>query len=208
MRKGTISLDSEVYLQAFAGECIYLTGHLGFDGIHLNIEPVESGSRRLLEWLEYLKQRIGPEKILSVAAAKPSFIEGLNFSPLRSWDVAYYESVARHCDQVVVMSYDTGLSSAFLYSLFVFEKTSAILQRFSRAGLSTKLMLGIPTYGTAMPHEAKAENIPAAIQGLKAALSRSDVRKENFGGTALYAYWTTEEGEWQDFLNLWLNVQE
>jgi hypothetical protein len=203
MRTGTIRLMSDAYLQTFASECVYLTDQLGFDGIHLNVEPVNSGNQRFLEWLEYIKSRIGRGKILSVAASKPAFIDGFNISPLRSWDLDYLEAVIRKCDQMVLMNYDTGISMPFLYSWFVYDRVAALLRRIHAAQAQCRFLLGIPTYDDAPNHRAAAENIEASCRGLSAALRRKDVPKQNFEGVALYAYWTTSESEWRQYLQYW-----
>ena len=208
MRPGTIRLDSEVYRQAFAKDCIAMIRELGLDGIHLNVEPVESGDRRLLEWLDYLKTRLGERKILSVAGSKPSFFEGFNVSPLRSWDLDYYTQVASRCNQLVIMSYDTGISHSLLYSLFVMEKTGTYLQRLKSEGISCRLMVGVPTYDDAPRHRQDVENIASAVRGLSAAFNRSEIGIENFEGIAIYAYWTTDPNEWKDFQSLWLHRRE
>jgi hypothetical protein len=203
-QEGTVALDSDSYLQTFAGECVFLTRDLGFDGIHLNIEPMDSGNSRLPEWLDYLKTRL-EGKTLSIAANKPSFLEGFNVSPERSWDVNYFAQIGRKCDQLVIMSYDTGLSQPFLYSLFVQEKISAILKRFDHERLPCKILLGVPTYDEAPRHNVNAENIPSALKGLLSALSVRNMQRGSFEGIALYGYWTTSEEEWKQFANGWLN---
>ena len=202
---GTIQFNSDPYLQTFASECVMLTRDLGFDGVHLNIEPLDSGNARYPEWLEYMKSRL-EGKVLSIAANKPSFFEGLNVSPERSWDIDYFARVGKECDQMVIMNYDTGLWNSFLYSLFVREKVSAILRRFANDKVPCKLLLGIPTYDPAPRHNVEAENVSAALKGLIAALSLQDVPKNNFEGVALYGYWTTDEKEWRDFSEYWLKL--
>jgi hypothetical protein len=203
-RAGTIRLDSDSYLQAFAGECVYLTDQLGFNGIHLNIEPVDSGNRRFLEWLDYIKTRMGNNKILSVAANKPSFVDGLDPGALRSWDIKYYSEVGQYSDQVVIMNYDTGISDSVLYSLFTREKLTAILKEFDRDDLPSSVMLGIPTYENAARHDAKAENISSALQGVRSAMENGAPARF-FSGFAIYGYWTTSDAEWKELHDGWLN---
>lgn len=204
-RAGTVRLDSDSYIQAFASECVFLVDQLGLDGIHLNLEPVDSGNRRFLEWLEYLKSRIGKDKTLSVAVNKPSFIDGLDPGALRSWDIPYFVEVGSYCDQIVVMNYDTGISDPVLYSLFTREKLASILRGFSEKGLSCRVFLGIPTYEDAPRHESKAENVTSAVQGILAMLSNADIPATNFSGVAIYGYWTTSTEEWKDLGRIWLN---
>jgi hypothetical protein len=205
VRSGTVRLDSDSYLQTLGGECVYLTDQLGFDGVHLNVEPIDSGNRRFLEWLEYIQSRVGPGKKLSVAANKPSFIDGLDPGALRSWDLQYFLQVGSYCDQLVIMNYDTGISDPVLYSLFTREKLSSILKSFAEKKLSCKILLGAATYDNAPRHFAKAENLTTAVQGLLPVLADKNTPSTNFSGIAIYGYWTTSESEWNDFSRYWLS---
>ncbi len=204
-RSGTVRLDSDAYLQVFASECVFLVDQLGFDGIHLNVEPVDSGNRRFLEWLEYLKSRIGPAKKLSVAANKPSFIDGLNPGALRSWDGPYFVEVGSFCDQLVIMNYDTGIYDPVLYSLFTAEKLASILNGLAEKGLSCRVLLGVPTYEDSPRHESKAENVTSAVRGILTVLSHANIPPPNFAGVAIYGYWTTSEEEWKELAEMWLS---
>ncbi|HET6266325.1 MAG TPA: glycosyl hydrolase family 18 protein, partial [Acidobacteriota bacterium] len=129
---GTLDFDSPAMRDAFAADCASFIEKYHLDGIHLNIEPVESGDARFVEWLGAIKKRIGDRKVLSVAAAKPSIFEGLNVAPLRAWDLDYFVSVGRKCDQLVIMNYDTSFNSQLLYSLFTEDKLTRLLTRFSQ----------------------------------------------------------------------------
>lgn len=200
-REGTLDLDSEQYLRQFTDSCTNLVQEFHLDGIHLNVEPVVSGDPRFVSWLHAVKQKLGAG-ILSVAAVKPVFFEGLNLSPLHAWDLSYLEAVGRECDQLAIMNYDTGIPSPFLYGLYTRMKTVSLLERFEKDGLACKVLLGIPTYDDTRMHRSAAENIPAAVNGLLSALSAGNTK--NFEGTAIYAFWTTDAAEWNDFSQTWL----
>jgi len=203
---GTLDFNSPAMRDAFAADCSAFIEKYHLDGIHLNIEPVESGDARFVEWVGAIKKRIGDHKVLSVAAAKPSLFEGFNVAPLRAWDLDYFVSVGRHCDQLVIMNYDTSFNTQLQYSLFTEDKLSRLLARFAQEKLACKILIGIPTYDPAARHDVKAENIPGALQGMRAALSHSP--QQNFEGAAIYADWTTSDAEWQQFRDGWLNISD
>lgn len=198
---GTVDLDSEQYLNRFTDSCTNLAQAFHLDGIHLNVEPVVSGDPRFVSWLHAMKQKLG-DGILSVAAVKPVFFEGLNLSPLHAWDISYLEAVGRECDQLAIMNYDTGIPSPLVYGLYTRTKTISLLERFEEDGLTCKVLLGIPTYDDTRMHQSAAENIPAAVNGLLSALSAGHTK--NFEGAAIYAFWTTDAAEWDDFSKTWL----
>jgi hypothetical protein len=206
-RQGTVFLDADRYLQTFASECVYLTDQLGFDGVHLNIEPLEAGNSRFLEWLAYLRTRIGPEKILSVAASRPAILDEFNVSPARSWDTGYFVAVARRVDQMAVMNYDTGLPYPSWYSFLTREELMRLLTGLAEAHVQCKVLFGVPTYDDAPAHRQKAENIGSAVLGIRSALASTGLPSGNFAGIALYSYWTTSDSEWNEFDREWLNKQ-
>lgn len=198
---GTVDLDSEKYTRTFADSCATLVEQLGVDGIHVNVEPVASGDPRFVSWLHSMKKSLGAG-LLSVAAVKPVFFEDFNYSPLHAWDLSYFESVGKECDQIVIMNYDTGIPSPVVYGLYTRVKIESLLQRFEADGLACKVLLGIPTYDDTRMHRSVAENIPAAVSGLLSALSAGHTK--NFEGSAIYANWTTDSAEWAAFSKTWL----
>lgn len=200
-RDGTVDLDSQEYLDRFTDSCANLVREFRLDGIHLNVEPVVSGDPRFVSWLHQIKQKLG-DGILSVAAVKPVFFEGLNFSPLHAWDLSYFEAVGKECGQLAIMNYDTGIPSPMVYGLYTRLKTASLLQRFEEDGVQCKVLIGIPTYDDTRMHRTAAENIPAAISGVLSALSSG--RTKNFEGAAIYAFWTTDDAEWKAFSETWL----
>lgn len=202
MNEGTIQLQSDLYLLRFANEALFLVHEMQFDGIHLNIEPVLSGDSALLNYLRLLKSKIGREKILSLAAFKPSYIEGVNISPLHSWDLNYIESLAAVCDQIVIMNYDTSIPEPALYEFFTRTKLEALLVRLAEKRLPVKILLGVPTYDSSRNHDARVENIQTALSAVRSVV----LTQQQFEGIALYAYWTTDSKEWKEFSDLWVNA--
>ena len=44
----------------------------GFDGVHLNVEPVDDGNDEFLALLRALRTAVGPSRLLSVSAIRPA----------------------------------------------------------------------------------------------------------------------------------------
>ena len=65
-------VESAAWRARFVAACAdLLSSHPGLAGVHLNIEPMPDGNAAFLLLLDELKQAIGPEKLLSVAAYPP-----------------------------------------------------------------------------------------------------------------------------------------
>ena len=95
----------------------------GADGVHLNIEPVASGSPDYLAFLREVKAAIGP-RTLSVAAFPPPIPSQPDAET--HWDLPFLREVCRSVNEIAVMAYDTGLTSApaFEAQIAVWTRTS------------------------------------------------------------------------------------
>ena len=117
-----------------------LASHPRFAGVHLNIEPMPGGDGDFLQLLEELRASLPRGKLLSVAAYPPP--TWWHRFPDVHWDEAYFRQVARRCDQMVVMMYDTSLRNSKLYQNLVVDWTIESLSWSERK----PVLLGIPTY--------------------------------------------------------------
>ena len=200
MRPGTIDLADLAQRQRMVAECRGLIDE-GFDGVHLNIEPIDDGNLDILALLQALRTAIGPDKILSVSAIRPapwSLPATRNFL----WTADYYRRLASAVDQIVIMVYDTGLPTAALYQRYV-----AYAARFMTAtlgeGTHARVLLGLPTYDeTGIMHRAGVETLENALLGVVSGL-RGKGEGGTFEGVALYAEWTTEDDEWSAYEDIW-----
>src|SRR5205085_2558005 len=79
----------------------------GFDGIHLDAEPLPSGDLHYLRLLEELRASLGPDRLLSVAGLpwRSSVEEKVTRFAGYRWSTTYYQSVASRVDQIIVMAY-------------------------------------------------------------------------------------------------------
>jgi hypothetical protein len=168
-----------------------LEDHPRMAGIHLNVEPLPSGSDAYLALLEELRQALPPDKLLSVAAYPPPLIwqPGLDVH----WNRAYYQKVAHHADQIVVMMYDTALPLRKPYVSFVARWTADVLIWLPE----TDVLLGLPAYeDLALYHWPWAETLHSGLRGAHAGLERFEQPPDSYQGIAIYSHWTMSEPEW------------
>jgi hypothetical protein len=200
-RVGSLDLADLGQRQRIVAECRGLIDE-GFDGIHVNVEPVGDGNVEFLALLRALRTAVGDTRMLSVSAIRPGPFAppgGRNFF----WTLGYYERVATLVDQVVIMSYDTGLPTAGLYRRYVSWAASAVTRALARSRSRARVLLGVPTYDQkGLMHRAGVETPENALLGVIAGL-RGVGGGGTFEGVALYAEWTTDEDEWRSYERLW-----
>jgi hypothetical protein len=199
--QGSVDLADMVQRQRIVAECRGLVDE-GFDGVHINVEPIPDGNVDFLALLRAVKTAVGPERILSLSATRPGPIS-LPVARNFFWTTAYYERVASVADQVVVMAYDTGLPTPILYRRYVSyaaaKVTSALVSSHARA----RVLVGIPSYDeTGIMHRAGVETLENGLLGVVAGL-RGVGGGGTFEGVALYAEWTTEPPEWAVYERVW-----
>jgi glycosyl hydrolase family 18 (putative chitinase) len=199
-RAGSLDLADLGQRQRIVAECRGLIDE-GFDGIHLNVEPVDDGNVEFLSLLRALRTAIGPDRVLSLSAIRPGPLR-LPFAPNFLWTPEYYARIGEVADQIVVMAYDTALptpSSYRRYLSYVARSVTTGLAPSSRA----RVLVGIPTYDeTGLMHRAGVETPENALAGLVAGL-RGLGTGGTFEGVALYAEWTTDDTEWDTYERLW-----
>jgi hypothetical protein len=199
-RRGTINLDDLSQRQQIVAECRSLMDE-GFDGIHLNIEPVPNGDDGFLSLLRALRPAIGPSGTLSVSATRP----GPWSLPALSrfvWTPAFYAQVAAAADQLVVMGYDTGLPTTALYRRYM-AYTAQVSTHTLAANSRARVLIGVPTYdATGLMHRPGVETLENALLGVISGLSGAG-GGGTFEGVAVYAEWTTSPEEWAVYERLW-----
>jgi glycosyl hydrolase family 18 (putative chitinase) len=200
-RAGTLDLRNLAQRQSIVAECRSLVDE-GFDGIHVDIEPVNDDNDDLLALLQALRTALGPERLLSISAIRPGPFR-IPLVPNYFWTHDYYVRVGRSADQLVVMAYDTGLPTAPLYQRYLTYVARSITSSLMASGSSARVLVGVPTYDdTGFMHRAGVETPENAILGVVAGL-RGLGANGTFEGLALYAEWTTDEAEWATYERLW-----
>jgi hypothetical protein len=170
-----------------------LARHPRFVGVHINIEPCESGNQDFLKVLDGLRQALPDRFLLSVAASPPP----LWWQPFREvqWDGKYFRDVAQRADQLAVMMYDTGLPWPRAYQHVMRRWTHAVLTNAAHASI----LLGVPAYNDPGSgyHNPAVENLANALRGIHAALAAYPVLPEPYQGVAIYCEWEMDDAEWQ-----------
>jgi hypothetical protein len=168
----------------------------GFQGIHYDFEPVQSGSKGFLAVLDETRALGAP---LSIAAAQIDPLWQLSALPIgKWWSQDYFGEVARRVHQVAAMSYDTATPLESLYGGYVAKQTELALEVTPP---TTDLMMGLPAYWENNPaHWGHAETVQAAVRGARLGLGTSN--RQNFG-LALYIDFAATADNWTAYRDGW-----
>lgn len=177
----------------------------GFDGVHLDIEPIRKDDTAFVELLKELRAALPTGKI-SVAMDEWQPLELSNWvaktfdvSIQSYWSTEEVESVTPYIDELVVMTYDTGFHDPKLYQWWVEQQTVAISQIVPDA---VSLRVGIPAYDEGATFDPAAENLTTGLAGFTRGVQnvRSDLSR--IAGLAIYPYWEMDTADWQTLQNL------
>jgi hypothetical protein len=124
------------------------------------------------------------------------------------WSEAYFARVAATCDQVAVMSYDSGLYLPRAYVWLVHQEVVHVTRAVARSNPRCRVLLGLPTYGRGgLSHHPWAENLRMALKGVREGFADPRTARSVFAGVALFADYTTQPEEWQMYRNRWLGMR-
>ncbi|MGW4053301.1 hypothetical protein ACWENA_20955 [Streptomyces sp. NPDC004779] len=179
----------------------------GFDGVHFDLEPLQSGDADYLTLLDDLRRTTTARKaLLSVAAHQIDPLPGAHSALLlfgdngKWWSQEYFGEVARRVDQIAVMSYDTWMPLESLYGGYVAQQTALALEVTPE---STDLLMGLPFFHEDdLGHHESAETVAAGVRGVRLGLGRTDPGRERFG-VALYVDFAEEPGDWAAYRAGW-----
>ena len=175
----------------------------GFDGVHLNVEPVPDGDVEFLALLRALRTAIGGG-ILSISATRPGPF-ALPFAPNFLWSPEYYVRVAAEADQLVVMAYDTALPTPSLYRRYLAYAASSMTRNLAPSGTGARAdrhphLRRNGAHAPRRRRDARRTRWPGLVAGLRGVGGGG-----TFEGVALYAEWTTDEAEWATYEHQWRN---
>lgn len=183
----------------------------GFDGIHINAEPVWDSDDNFVALLRAVRQEIGDEVMLS-AAVPPDWNAGAANIPVGEfttpdahWSQAYKQRVGFLVDEIAVMAYNSGLTSPLDYQTWMAFQVTQYATALDALEIDTRLIMGIPTYDAELPgHDPVAESVQAAIGGVRQGKELSGAAADRVRGLGIYAYWSTDATEWNTYSQLWL----
>jgi hypothetical protein len=204
--RAKIELSDPAIRSKIVDACVWLVDS-GFDGIHVDIEPVRPGDEDFLLLIQEIKAKL-PQVPLSVAMDQwqPEKLSDLvakaiNTSIESYWTTQQVENVAEFADQLVVMTYDTGFNRSDLYSWWVEQQTLSLSRILDS---NTELFIGLPTYDEGSSINPHAENLESGLKGFQAGIENLRSKKNNIQGLALYPYWEMSTEEW-DTLKSWID---
>ncbi|MFC9060105.1 glycoside hydrolase family 18 protein [Streptomyces sp. NPDC057074] len=180
----------------------------GYEGVHLDLEPLHSGDRDYLSLLDDVRAVTRDRDAqLSVAAHQidplPALhsVFGLFTKHPKWWSQEFFGQVARRVDQIAVMSYDTAQPLEGTYGGYVAQQTSLALEVTPP---TTHLLMGLPFYHESnFDHWGHAETVAAAVRGVRLGLSRTDADRELFG-VAPYIDFAATEKNWDEYREGWV----
>lgn len=179
-----------------ADECAHLIRD-GFDGIHLDYEMCGDGDADFLALLDVIRARIG-KHILSVAT--PMWLP----SPLSAygWSENYFAQIGARCDQIAVMSYDSGLYFPRHYAWLVRQQCLRVPRALR--GTNCRVLIGVPTYEDGgLSHHVHAENLRVALRAVREGL-QNNPNASRVDGAAIFADYSTDQTEWATWKRDWL----
>ncbi len=169
----------------------------GFDGIHVDIEPVRPDDEAFYLLLEEMRLAL-PGVKLSVAMdewqphAISQIVATLFERKIESyWHSEQVRRVAASVDQMVVMTYDTTFHDPALYTWWVEQQTIALSKTLPEG---KELYIGIPAYEEGV--DPLAENIRTGLEGYARGLTNLRSKAGKITGVAVYPYWELDDEEW------------
>jgi len=196
--KGGVDLSDSEVRSNLVKSAQWLINACGFDGIQWDYEICPDGDQDFLKLLEETRAALGNHVPMSVAA--PQYLP----KPLTrfSWSQGYLSEVAKRCDQIDLMTYDTGMYFPRAYVWLVSKQVNDAATTIKRAHPACQVLIGLPTYEDATPsHNPRAENLLLGLKGVREAQPQNKLAVD---GIALFADYTTDNREWGQYERYWL----
>jgi hypothetical protein len=180
----------------------------GFDGVHLDLEPVGDADPGYLALLGALHPVVrAASAVLSVSAEQVEPLPGTRWVMEAAeghsswWSADYLHQVASRVDQIALMTYDTALWSSSAYSGFVRDETAVALRAVPS---DVALLIGLPAFHDAhnLGHSSSAETVAAAVRGVRLALPGGTPEDRQFG-VAMYVDFAATPADWVAYRSGW-----
>ncbi len=182
-------------------EAVWLVTACGFDGVQWDYEVIRNGDPLLPALLCETRAALPAGAFLSVCT--PPWYPGAA-TRVYGWDEAYFAEVARHCDQVAIMGYDTGMPLPRSYAWLMAQQAIRVPRALLRGNAGCRVLFGVPTYdAVTKSHYPAVENLSVALKGLRDGLRDPRTVRSACDGVALFAEYTTSDEEWQIYRQLW-----
>jgi hypothetical protein len=193
---GDVDLSRAEIRAQMAKEAAWLVNECGFQGIQWDYEICLDGDPHFLDLLERTRSAMPAGAFLQVAAPMWFPMKGIG------WSTTYFGQVAKRCDQVAVMCYDSGFYFPRAYTWLVERQVRALPEAVRKGNPRCELVLGLPTYEEGPPsHNSHAENLRFALWGVRKGLSATS--SDAIDGIAIFADYTTDDREWETLERYW-----
>lgn len=205
--RNKIDLDDGGVRKNIAKQAMIFTKMVGFDGVHIDIEPVWDGDEDFIKTIKEIREIIGNDKKISVALAEfiPQSVVWLveKIHKFENYNTEInYENVANYADQIVVMAYDTGINNKIVYKWLIKEQIVWLTRLLD----DKEILMGLPAYEDENKgFNPEVENIKNGLNGIVKGLNDLRSKEENFTGVAIYPFWEMDLSEWGTYEELWLS---
>lgn len=198
-QNGGVNLKKPETRTNLVKEALWLVNECGFDGVQLDYEFCFNGDKGLLLLLDETRAALKPGQLLSVDT--PMWYPFI----LWGWGDDYFKEVAKRCDQICVMGYDSFLYWPRAYAWLVAQQVVHVSTAANEANKNCKIIIGLPSYeDVTLAHYHKTESLANALRGLNDGLADKGTVRSNIEGIALFADYTTDEAEWKLYSDYWL----
>ena len=204
---GVLNLADKPTQARILGSVKYALDVQGFDGVHLDMEPVPSGNWgyvQLLEQVHFITA--GQHKYLSISADQIEPTVGMMAlgdaiaGHAHFWSAGYLHQLAGLVNEVALMDYDTWIPTSPAYAGYTKMETRIALRAMP---VGVHLLIGLPAYPPNPPTHDSGETVPAAITGVRLALGSGTPASV---GVALYVDFAATLGDWEAYEDDWVKV--
>lgn len=171
----------------------------GFDGIHLDIEPVKADDPGFLALLKELRTSASTTKIsVAMDEWQPEFLSNwvadlADVSIQSYWSSSQIAAITPYIDELVVMTYDTGFHDPALYTWWVEQQTIAVSNLVPD---TVQVRIGIPSYTEGISIDPAAENLSTGLAGFQRGVQNVRSNLSRLSGIAIYPYWEMDSADW------------
>lgn len=199
---GAVDIADAAVRRQMIEEAVWLVTECGFDGIQWDYEICASGDQAFLDLLRETRPALPEGKILS--ACTPMWYPR-PWPRSHCWETDYFSRAAAMCDQLVVMCYDSAIYLPRAYVWLVREQAARVTRAVAQGDPDCRVLLGVPTYGKSRAsHHTRAENVRMALKGVREGLGSTRAVPASFAGVSIFADYTTDPEEWEDYVALWV----
>ncbi|MDX1995330.1 MAG: hypothetical protein SF029_23300 [bacterium] len=198
--------------ESIASFGLELITRFGFDGVFVDVDVVANGDESYLALLRRLRATL-PETALVAVALPPDWTPVDSpipqpdlIAPGTVFEEAYKQRVALLADQVVIRAFNSYLETPEDYTTWMAYQVETYARAVDVLATGTEVLIGIPTYSDEPPaHQQRVENIQTAVDGVRAGLQQAGDARRAVRGVAIYADWETDDDEWLQYRQAWLD---